>query len=136
MRTLPHGTVTFLFADVEGSTALVQSTGSDYGSILATMRRLLDQGDLIRASDENAALHRRVLELGGHAIAQRLIATLNSQLVRFQFRTILVPGRPERSFAEHTAIVEALEAGDPDRAEAAVRQHLSHVAQILSASHQ
>ena len=41
MRTLPNGTVTFLFADVEGSTALVQSTGSDYGSILATMRRVL-----------------------------------------------------------------------------------------------
>jgi DNA-binding NarL/FixJ family response regulator/class 3 adenylate cyclase len=41
VRTLPSGTVTFLFADVEGSTALVQTTGSDYGPILATMRRVL-----------------------------------------------------------------------------------------------
>jgi DNA-binding NarL/FixJ family response regulator/class 3 adenylate cyclase len=41
VRTLPDGTVTFLFADVEGSTALVQSAGSSYGTILATMRRIL-----------------------------------------------------------------------------------------------
>jgi DNA-binding GntR family transcriptional regulator len=47
----------------------------------------------------------------------------------------MVPGRPERSFAEHSAIVEALEAGDADGAEAAMRRHLSHVAQTLSASH-
>jgi len=104
-------------------------------AILAGMRRLLDAGDLLGASDQNAALHRRILEISGHATAQRLILTLRSQLVRFQFRTILVPGRPERSFAEHSAIVDALEDGDEDAAEAAMRRHLSHVAETLAASH-
>ncbi|UGS34349.1 GntR family transcriptional regulator [Capillimicrobium parvum] len=102
--------------------------------ILAGMRTRLDAGDLLGASDQNAVLHRRILQISGHATAQRLISTMRSQLVRFQFRTILVPGRPERSFAEHTAIVGALEAGDGDAAEAAMRLHLSHVAQTLSAS--
>jgi DNA-binding GntR family transcriptional regulator len=105
-------------------------------AILAGMRTRLDAGDLLGASDQNAVLHRRILEISGHATAQRLISTLRSQLVRFQFRTILVPGRPERSFAEHTAIVDALEAGDGDAAEAAMRRHLSHVAETLTATAQ
>jgi DNA-binding GntR family transcriptional regulator len=99
--------------------------------ILDRMRRLLDRGDLLGASDENAMLHRRLLEIAGHETATRLIATLKSQLVRFQYRTILLPGRSERSFAEHRTIVEAVASRDPDCAEAAMRTHLSHVAEAL-----
>ncbi len=100
-------------------------------AILAEMRRLLDAGDLLKASDANAVLHRRLLEIGGHATANRLIGGLRSQLVRFTYRTILVPGRSERSFAEHTAIVDAVAAHDGPAAEAAMRTHLSHVADAL-----
>ena len=41
MSSLPTGTVTFLFADVEGSTQLVQTTGTGYSELLADVRRLL-----------------------------------------------------------------------------------------------
>jgi DNA-binding NarL/FixJ family response regulator/class 3 adenylate cyclase len=41
VRELPTGTVTFLFADVEGSTALQQDAGADYPSAIALVRRLL-----------------------------------------------------------------------------------------------
>lgn len=99
--------------------------------ILAEMRRLLDAGDLIGASDQNAQLHQRLLAIARHSTASRLISSLKFQLVRFQYRTILLPGRSERSFAEHQAIVEAIAAGDPDAAEAAMRTHLSHVAEAL-----
>jgi DNA-binding GntR family transcriptional regulator len=99
--------------------------------ILAGMRRLLDAGDLLGASDENAVLHRTLLEIADHPTVSRLISMLKSQLVRFQYRTILLPGRTERSFEEHTAIVEAVAAGDPNAAEAAMRRHLSHVADAL-----
>jgi len=40
-RRLPSGFVTFLLADVEGSTALVQQLGDDYASLLADLRRFL-----------------------------------------------------------------------------------------------
>jgi class 3 adenylate cyclase len=39
--TLPGGTVTFLFTDVEGSTRLLQELGDDYGQVVADHRRLL-----------------------------------------------------------------------------------------------
>jgi DNA-binding GntR family transcriptional regulator len=100
-------------------------------TILDRMKALLDRGDLLSASDQNAVLHGRLLELAGHDTATRLISALKSQLVRFQYRTILLPGRSERSFSEHRAVVEAVAAGDGDEAEAAMRTHLSHVADAL-----
>ncbi|MGZ4180984.1 MAG: GntR family transcriptional regulator [Solirubrobacteraceae bacterium] len=103
----------------------------DLRAILAQMRALLDTGDLLGASDQNAVLHGKLLEIAGHDTASRLIAALKSQLVRFQYRTILLPGRSERSFAEHTAVVDAIADGDGDAAEAAMRTHLSHVADAL-----
>lgn len=104
----------------------------DLRRILATMRRLLDRGDLLGASDRNDVLHGRLLEIAGHRTAARLISSLNAQTVRFQYRTILLPGRPERSLAEHGAIVEAVAANDPDAAEAAMRRHLAHVTEAVS----
>ena len=103
----------------------------ELNAILGQMRALLDSGDLLGASDQNAVLHGKLLEIAGHDTATRLISALKSQLVRFQYRTILLPGRSERSFAEHTAVVDAIAAGEGDAAEEAMRTHLSHVADAL-----
>ena len=69
--------------------------------ILAGMRSSLDAEDLVGASELNARLHALLVEIAGHRTVSRLVALLNPQLVRFQFRTILVPGRAEQSFLEH-----------------------------------
>jgi DNA-binding GntR family transcriptional regulator len=103
--------------------------------IIDEMRDLRERGDLLAVSNANARLHGRILEISGHETAERLSRTLSSQLVRFQYRTVLLPGRPERSFDEHTKIVEAIAARDPDAAELAMRSHLSHVAEALRSHH-
>jgi DNA-binding GntR family transcriptional regulator len=100
-------------------------------NILKRMKGRLDGGDLLGASDVNAELHEMLLDIAGHETAKRLIATLKSQLVRFQYRTILLPGRSARSFKEHEAIVDAVALGNPHDAEDAMRTHLSHVAEAL-----
>jgi len=100
-------------------------------ALLERHRGLLEGGDLLGASDANADLHTALLELSGHGTARRLIRALNSQTVRYQYRTILIPGRPAASVAEHTAIVEAVVAGRPEEAEAAMRSHLFNVAQAV-----
>jgi predicted ATPase/class 3 adenylate cyclase len=41
MRTLPTGTITLLFTDIEGSTALLEDLGDDYPDVLAEHRRIL-----------------------------------------------------------------------------------------------
>ena len=100
---------------------------------LARHRELLESGDLLGASDANADLHAVLLELSGHSTAQRLIHGLNSQTVHYQYRTILIAGRPQASQAEHAAIVEAVIARQPEKAEDAMRRHLFNVAEALQA---
>jgi DNA-binding GntR family transcriptional regulator len=100
-------------------------------SCIARQRELLETGDLLGASEVNAELHATLLELSGHATAMRLIQSLNAQTVRYQYRTILIPGRPGASVAEHAAIVEAVTAGNEDEAELAMRRHLFNVAEAV-----
>jgi DNA-binding GntR family transcriptional regulator len=114
---------------------LTPAGASELRGILERQRAALAKQDLLGASDVNAELHAKIVELSGHATAQRLIRALNSQMVRFVFRTILIPGRPAQSIEEHTAIVDALTEGQPEAAERAMRWHLNQVAKALHASH-
>src|SRR5215472_2250106 len=41
MAQLPSGTVTFVFTDLEGSTALVKQLGDEYGEVLSQHRRIV-----------------------------------------------------------------------------------------------
>ena len=41
MSGLPSGTVTFVFSDIEGSTALLKALGDRYGDVLSDHRRLM-----------------------------------------------------------------------------------------------
>jgi DNA-binding GntR family transcriptional regulator len=119
-----------LVARIAAQRATAQDV-EDLKTILADMQRLRETDHLLAVSDENAKLHRRLMDISGHVTARRLIGALNSQMVRFQYRTILLPGRSERSFAEHAEIIAAVAARDGDRAEAAMRTHLSSVADAL-----
>ena len=99
--------------------------------VLARMRAAIAAGDLIAYSDLNGVLHVEMRRIARHATATRILALLNSQVIRFQFRAILIPGRAARSFAEHELIVEAIRAHDPERARAAMAAHLAHVVEAL-----
>jgi DNA-binding GntR family transcriptional regulator len=52
-------------------------------------------------------------------------------MARLHVRTILIPGRSEKSLAEHTAILEALKAGDGDAAEVALRKHMKSLREAI-----
>lgn len=110
----------------------IDGAGKEHlAACLARQRELLELGDLLGASDANADLHAALLELSGHGTAQRLIHALHAQTVRYQYRTILIPGRSAASVDEHMAIVEAVIGGRPDDADAAMRRHLLNVAQSV-----
>jgi DNA-binding GntR family transcriptional regulator len=114
---------------------VTRADADELAAIIEEMRSLLDVGDLFGVSDLNARLHGRLLEIANHRTVAQLVATLSSQLVRFQYRTILLPGRAEQSHAEHRAIVDAVASGDPDAAEQAVRNHVAHIVEALRARH-
>ncbi|HEY4027560.1 MAG TPA: GntR family transcriptional regulator [Candidatus Dormibacteraeota bacterium] len=106
----------------------------DLRSELARMRAHVEHGDPLGYSELNASFHQRIWAIADNRVATALLATLKSQSIRFQYRTILQPGRPVRSLREHEAIVEALAAGDPDASEAMMRTHLAHVIETLRAA--
>lgn len=87
--------------------------------------------DYFTFSQLNADLHREIQRVADNVTASRLLQTLKSQIVRLQYRAILLPGRPDQSLAEHRAIVEAICAGDGDTADAAMRRHLAMVRNAL-----
>jgi DNA-binding GntR family transcriptional regulator len=103
----------------------------DLNRMLAEMRRRVEQSDPLGYSELNGRFHQRIWAIADHRTASGLVATLKSQAIRFQYRTILQPGRTQRSLHEHEAIVEALAEGDPDACEAAMRDHLNHVVETL-----
>ena len=70
-------------------------------AITAEMERLHACGELLAMSERNALMHRRILEISRHGVARDICSRLRSQIVRFQFRTVLAPGRSSRSLAEH-----------------------------------
>jgi DNA-binding GntR family transcriptional regulator len=102
-------------------------------ALVADMGALQRAGELLAMSERNALMHRRILEIARHQVAHDICARLHSQVVRFQFRTVLAPGRSTKSLAEHQEIVRAIAAGDRAAAERAMREHLTHVAGALAA---
>lgn len=99
--------------------------------ILKEMTVRVEAGDPLGYSELNARFHELIWSIAGQTVAATLVANLKSQSIRFQYRTILQPGRPDRSLHEHVRIVEALASGDPDASEAAMREHLSRVVETL-----
>jgi DNA-binding GntR family transcriptional regulator len=95
------------------------------------MQYCFEAGDLLGISELNGQFHRQLLRIADHRTAARMIDVLQAQVVRYQFRTILVPGRAPQSLAEHRAVVDAVAAHDAAAAETAMRDHLSHVVEAL-----
>jgi DNA-binding GntR family transcriptional regulator len=95
------------------------------------MRAAVASGDLLGYSELNRRLHGLVRELAGQATAGAILERLRGQNVRHQFQLAMHPGRPAVSLPQHLEIIEALCAGDPDAAEAAMRRHIRSVIDTL-----
>ena len=113
------------------ATRITRTDVDDLRRILEDMTARVEAGDPLGYSELNAQFHERIWAIADQGVAATLVANLKSQSIRFQYRTILQPGRPDRSLREHRVIVEALASGDPGASEAAMREHLSRVVDTL-----
>ena len=98
----------------------------------AQMTRAVANADMMRYSELNTELHGTVRTVARHDTATKIIEQLHAQMVRHQFRLALVPGRPNVSLPEHLAIIDAICARDTEKAEAAMRAHLTSVLDTLA----
>jgi DNA-binding GntR family transcriptional regulator len=116
------------------ATRITRSNVADLRRILNDMTARVEAGDPLGYSELNARFHEMIWAIADQGVAATLVANLKSQSIRFQYRTILQPGRPDRSLREHRLIVEALASGDPDASETAMREHLSRVVETLESA--
>lgn len=99
--------------------------------LMQDMRERVEAGDALGYSELNARFHQMIWAAADHPTASRIVGGLKSQAIRFQFGTVLRPGRAERSLREHEEIFAALKAHDEDGAERAMRMHLGEVLDTL-----
>jgi len=116
------------------ATRITRGNVADLRRILNDMTARVEAGDPLGYSELNARFHEMIWAIADQGVAATLVANLKSQSIRFQYRTILQPGRPDRSLREHRLIVEALASGDLDASETAMREHLSRVVETLKSA--
>jgi DNA-binding GntR family transcriptional regulator len=95
-------------------------------AVQEAMNRALVEGDAGLAVELNARIHRLVHEASRMPTLISLIEQLWIGLT--VFTPLFVPGRGRHSREEHEAVIAALAARDPDRAEAAMRHHIESAA--------
>ena len=74
--------------------------------------------------EDNEIFHRTIFELSGNRFLQRVMTPLQMPTYRAAFFRLLKSANQKRSLDQHIAILEAIIAGKPDRAEAAMRKHV------------
>jgi DNA-binding GntR family transcriptional regulator len=75
----------------------------------------------------NSAFHAEVAAIGGNAVLAQL-ADIVGRRVQWYYRMV-APARGHGSWDEHAEMIEAIEAGDPERAQALARKHTERTRQ-------
>ena len=82
---------------------------------------------LPKAADVDAELHAILLEGCDNEWAKNMMDIINLHLQFIRWRTVVLPGRMEKTYHEHAKIMEAIEEGDADLAEKLMRDHVESV---------
>ncbi len=88
------------------------------------MARHVERGAVNRFFEANAAFHDLFVVASGNQKLQQIYRQLMDQTGRYLARSLALRGSVERSLAEHSAILEAVEAGDAERAARLLADHI------------
>ena len=86
-----------------------------------------DAGEFGAAVAANNAFHAEIAAIGGNATLAEL-ADIVGRRVQWYYRMV-APARGHGSWSEHAEMIEAIEAGEPDRAQALARKHTERTRQ-------
>ena len=101
---------------------------------LARLREICRAGEAAAEADDfasavaaNNAFHSEIAVIGGNAVLAEL-ADIVGRRVQWYYRMV-APERGHGSWAEHAELIGAIEAGDPERAQALARRHTERTRQ-------
>ncbi len=123
----------FLRATIECALVRKTATRADDAAI-ARMRSLIaDQAEAVHAGDHagflalDDALHRAFAAATNHEDVWRILHNVKLQMDRVRYLSLPDATPAARLLEQHAAIVDAIEARDPNAAEAVMRLHLSEL---------
>ncbi|WP_448577031.1 FadR/GntR family transcriptional regulator [Thermomicrobium sp.] len=100
---------------------------------IAAMRAAWNEGDLDAAIAADAEFHHLLVRITRNDLIVRFLEQLLRATGEERRASLNIPGQVERAIAGHAAILEAIRARDPDRAGAAMRQHLRDAWRYIAA---
>jgi GntR family transcriptional regulator, rspAB operon transcriptional repressor len=107
-------------------------------SMIAAMDRIIDAQELAVAKKDHLAfleldddLHRTFAASIGHEDVWRTLQNVKLQMDRVRYLNLPNTTPEELLTTQHRTIVKALHAGNPDKAEAAIRKHLVELLRSL-----
>jgi DNA-binding GntR family transcriptional regulator len=100
-------------------------------SILDQMRELSKENSFDSYSKCNRQFHDIIYTASHKPIAVGMIKEIKNQLIHFQIRTIMVPGRADSSLTEHESLLDALQKHDRDAAQKAIALHIDNVSKTI-----
>ena len=109
---------------VRRAAPLAESLSQELGRLVSRQAELLDSAvDFIECDRE---FHRTIVRASGNPVLAAFYESLRDRQIRMGMRAIAASEERSRIvLAEHTAIVDGVRSGDPERAGAALGAHLS-----------
>jgi len=111
--------------------AAQRRTDADLAAIDAAldhMRAEIDAGEFGVEGDRR--FHAAVTAAAYSSILAEFMRSIAEQITESRNESLRQPGRPPRSLAQHTKIADAIRAGEPKAAAAAMRRHVQTVSKV------
>ncbi|AXK31898.1 FadR family transcriptional regulator [Streptomyces armeniacus] len=111
--------------------AAARRTDDDLAALraaLAHMEREIADGG--HGPEGDRRFHAAVTAAAHSALLAEFMRSIAEQIAESRHESLRQPGRPARSLAQHRAILDAIEAGRPKAAAAAMRRHVHTVAKV------
>lgn len=102
---------------------------SEMESILRRQGEKLREGESTVAEDSE--FHYAVAMASGNSVVLKVLDILMDLLRDTRERSLQVEGRPQKSLAAHTRILDAIKRHDAEAAKAAMRRHIEDVEEIV-----
>lgn len=115
--------------------AAVRRTEADLAAIdasLVFMAEQIERGE--RGVEGDERFHAAVTAAGHAPLLERLMTEISELIRRTRVRSLEQPNRPARSLADHREVADAIRQGDPQRAAAAMSEHIALVSDVVDAT--
>lgn len=98
--------------------------------ILVEQRAYTAAGDTAGFHQTDEAFHAALAEMSGYPGVWPIILQAKTQIDRYRRLTLPLPGRMESVVDQHMAVLDAIEAGKPQKARDAMHGHLDYVLSV------